>query len=112
LFDKGFKSGNILQCTVTGNLAFASLKSGKNLLWQQVFAYANAEDIAYQVKAAAQYHGLDNLIVRMAADNVSLHTRMEELKTYFPELQMGGDHVKEEGWKPVVNLAQQLYTCV
>ena len=109
-FGKNYKSGNVLQCTVTPGLVFATLNKGKALQWHQVFHYANAEDIAYQLKAACLQNGVEDASIKCATDSKELMPVLEALQSYFPEMHTGAD-ISDESWKATVNLAQQLYSC-
>ncbi len=109
-FNKNYKSGHVMHCTVTPGLAFATLYKAKNLQWHQVFRYTNGEDIAYQLKTACTDSGIDEVSLKCAADSAMLMPVLEVLHTYFPNIQIGRE-THEENWKPTVNLAQQLYLC-
>lgn len=110
-FNKNYKSGSVLHCTITPTLAFATLYKTKALQWHQVFRYDNAEDIAYQLKAACMQNRVEDVNLKCAADSNELMPMLESLGSYYPEMHMGAD-ATDESWKATVNLAQQLYTCV
>jgi hypothetical protein len=110
-FGKNYKSGNVLQCTITPKLAFATLNKGKAVQWHQVFRYVNAEDIAYQLQAACVQNDVAEVSLKAAADSIELLPILEGLRSYYPDMYTGAD-TKDESWKATVNLAQQLYTCV
>lgn len=110
LLNKNYKSGNVLQCTITPKLAFATLYKAKALLWHQVFDYTNAEDIAYKLRAACVQKGIEDAILKCAADSSELNPVLDALRSYYPEMQTGGE-LADESWKATVNLAQQLYPC-
>lgn len=110
-FQKNYKSGNVLQCTITPKLAFATLYKAKALQWHQAFRYNNAEDIAYQLKAACAQNGIEDVSLKCAADSNELMPVLDSLRSYYPDMYTGAD-ASDESWKATVNLAQQLYTCV
>ncbi len=110
-FGKNYKSGNVLQCTITPKLVFATLNKAKNLQWHQVFGYENAEDIAYQLKAACVQNGIEDVSLKCSADSSELTPVLDALRSYYPDMYIGAD-VSDANWKATVHLAQQLYSCV
>lgn len=114
-FYKPFKSESSLQCAITNDEVFATLYKDRALHWHQVFTYQNAEDIAYRLKHALQYHNIDEkeMVFQCTVANKNLATVITELTQYFPDLKDGSSNVaaNDRSWTATVYLLQQLYAC-
>ena len=104
----------MLQCCITKTQAYATLYKNRQLCWQQVFDYANAEDIAYKLKLALQEHGLtdEELQLDCTITDNALTGLVAQLSAYFPAFEDGNTKVEDgKGWTGIIYLLQQLHTC-
>lgn len=102
-------------CLLTQDKAFASLRINGQLHWHQVFDFANAEDIAYQLAAACRQNkvAIADLHIHSMSTHESLITVITELETYYPKIKYSGSNMvtEERQWLPVLYLLQQMNLC-
>lgn len=114
-FYKPFKSESSLQCSITGDEVYATLYKNRALHWHQVFAYQNAEDIAYHIKNVCNQYNInaDELTIQCTTSNRSLSGTVTELSQYFNDLKDGSGNVpsNDRSWTGTIYLLQQLYAC-
>lgn len=108
---------DVLQVCIGEQYAFASLHKGHHLVWHQMFEYQNAEDIVYQITAAAQRYEivLQEHLLTLSTVLPQLQSVQKAVKDYFP-LQPNKkssivDVIAPE-WSSTVFLFQHLYPCV
>lgn len=113
-FHKPAKDGYLMQCLIAEDTVIASLHHAGKLLWHQQFAYATAEDIAWQVvqlcgELQIPYTDL-HLQCAMICD--ACYDLAPELERYFPKIKWSATTAAEGGkWAPSIYLLQQLYAC-
>lgn len=104
-----------VQCTVTDDLATATLHSSGDLLWQGTFPCTEPEDAGYQILTACAAHGLsaDTLSVCATADAPYQIGLLQDLRPYLPNLRIASDNVvtHDPDWAPVLTLLYQLHAC-
>ncbi|XZF13850.1 DUF3822 family protein [Chitinophagaceae bacterium MMS25-I14] len=111
----GTPAGDAVQCLITENEVFASLRRKGKLTWHQAFSYTNAEEIVYQLGLMCKQYNIKlvDLNLQCAATETSCMAIIQELATFFPHLRY--DHVvtdaADKDWAPVIYLVQQLNAC-
>lgn len=102
------RKGYYLECCITEKNTYATFYNNNKIQWHQVFAYQNAEDIAYRIKLVCQQYQatLDNITCTIASNN-QLELR-NELSHYFPGIENKTGHTE---WTSTISLLQQLYAC-
>ncbi len=103
------------QCTVTDDLATATLHTDGELLWQGTFPCTAPEDAGYQILTACAAHGISaqSLSVCATADAPYQIGLLQDLKPYLPNLRTASDNVvtHDPDWAPVLTLLYQLRSC-
>jgi hypothetical protein len=103
------------QCTVTDDLATATLHSEGSLLWQGTFPCTTPEDAGYQVLTALAAHGLpaDKLAGRLTADAPYQIGMLQAVARYLPGTSTTSERVitHDPDWAPVLTLLYQLRSC-
>jgi hypothetical protein len=103
------------QCTITDDLATATLHSNNELLWQGTFPCTTPEDAGYQILTACTAHNLpvQSLSVCATADAPYQIGLLQGLRPYVPGLRIASDNVvtHDPDWAPVLTLLYQLYAC-
>lgn len=103
------------QCTITDELATATLHADGSLLWQGTFPCTTPEDAGYQLLTACAAHGLPAaaLSVCATADAPYQIGMLQALQPYFPNLRTASDNVvtHDPDWAPVLTLLYQLRSC-
>lgn len=109
-------SGNQLQCTIAPGNALATLHHKGQLLWCQEFAWANVEDIAYQLKTALQQHRVAEGTTQMdcCTAGTSVNAVAEALCAYFPGMSRHHDSIitHDSQWSSTLYFLLQLRSCV
>jgi hypothetical protein len=116
-FHNGIHVENILQCTLTGQYAVATLHHNRLLHWHHTFEYSNAEDIAYQLITACQSFGIDYLVfpIRCTTINDTQSEIITKLHDLFPAMEhdkMSIASLTSPEWATTIHLFQQLNSCV
>jgi hypothetical protein len=115
-FFKPFKSDPFLQCCVTKDQVVATAYKNRSLVWHQVFAYSNTEDIAYQLQLVCSQYRINpqQLEVHASVIHQNLNDVVQDLTQYFPNLKYGSssESMTSSGeWAKAVELLRQLYAC-
>lgn len=114
-FYKPYKSDSSLQCLITGDQVYATLYKNRNLHWHQVFAYENAEEIAYHIKLLCKQQRINSetLDLQCAVTYRGLNPVLYEIAQYFPNLRDTDGQVTAHNkqWASTIGLLQQLYAC-
>ncbi len=114
-FYKPFKAECALQCSLTNGVVYATLYKDRELTWHQAFDFSTAEDVAYQVKHAANQFDIDtsNMVFQCTTVCKSLATNITTLLQFFPGLKDGTGNVvsNDRSWVSTIYLLQQLYAC-
>lgn len=117
-FLKPFKSDVFIQCCITSETVCATMYNNKSLQWHQVFAYENAEDIAYQLNLMMQQYRVvaeQEVELLVAVVNKDLNPILLDLSQYFPNLKYrnGSNNYNDaHEWTPTIALLQHLFSCV
>ena len=103
-----------LQCCLTGEQACISLHNNSQLLWQSIFNYACAEDIAYKINLYCLENNIDTAQLGVMCNGLSAteYERINELTQYFPGIRAGNGHTITGSWDTAISLANQLFACV
>ena len=102
-----------LQCLVSAEQACVSLYRFNLLLWQKVFDYSTAEDIAYEAGVVCREHNIDaqKLTVAFNALTAAEYAIANDLSQYFTAVTTGGGHTIKSVWSPALSLIKQLSSC-
>ena len=115
-FFKPYKTDPVLQCCIASDHVYATLYKNKTLYWHQIFSYAVAEDIAYQIQLICKQYRIntDNLELQATIVHKGLSNVTQDLTQYFPKLKYGNNaegYEAAKDWGKTVALLQQLFAC-
>lgn len=105
---------HLVQCIISGDLVFATLREQGKLQWHKVFEYSNVEDIAWQFAHICKQRGIRQIELRIEGTILceTCYDQLTELETFFPKIKWSAHSHSDEGhWAPVIWAMQQLYAC-
>jgi hypothetical protein len=103
-----------LQLCISSEQVIATLHNYSQLLWNHVFDYSCAEDIAYAIKLLCKENYIDaaKLNINCNALAGTEYDIINELSQYFPNIKAGNGLSIHARWDPAISLANQLLECV
>ena len=102
-----------LQCFITAEQAAVVLHANNQLVWQRVFDYAAAEDIAYEVKLVCSANNIsaDKMVAAVSGTSATEYNVASNLSQYFSGITgADGSYIKSV-WGLALALVKQLEAC-
>ncbi len=102
-----------LQCILSGEQACVTLQNNGKLLWHKVFDYAQAEDVAYEIKLVCKEHNInaDKLAIACGCASTTEYAAVNALSQYFGGIKGSDGQYIKSLWGPTLSLVKQLETC-
>lgn len=102
-----------LQCVLTGEQACVTLQNNGKLLWHKVFDYAQAEDVAYEIKLLCKEHNINSDKITIACGSISTteYAAVNGLSQYFGGITGSDGQYIKSLWGPTLSMVKQLEAC-
>ncbi len=108
-----YTRGVRIHCHITPEQCMSSVYHYGSLLWHRVFAYTNAEDIAFEIRKVCEEHKLnaDKVMVNCTTMTAGQFEVAKGLNTFFAGLTTASGHDLKNPWSPVLSLIKELNEC-